>query len=265
VFGPLEMTSTLFYDDHERIVPNRAYSYRLAPDGIRKSVLSYANAGATSLFTTVNDLARWLDNFRTGRVGGLEGVARLVEPGVLTDGEVLDYALGISTASYRGAARLGHGGADAGYRTYAGYFPEHDLGVIVLSNHASFNPTGKAMDIVDLVIGPVLPEERPSPNVASRQESDWPQPSSEDLWALEGRYYSAELDTAYDLLLSGETLIARHHRHPDILLSPRGEDHFRGAAWFFGDVRIERDENGEPVGFRITSGRVRNLFFQLQP
>ena len=33
---------------HERIVENRAYSYKKVGDGWKRSVLSYANAGATS-------------------------------------------------------------------------------------------------------------------------------------------------------------------------------------------------------------------------
>jgi hypothetical protein len=52
------MTSTLFYDDHEKIVANRAYSYHPDNAGFKKSVLSYANVGATSLFTTVEDLSK---------------------------------------------------------------------------------------------------------------------------------------------------------------------------------------------------------------
>jgi hypothetical protein len=32
--------------------------------------LNYANVGATSLFTTVEDLARWIHNFDDAKVGG---------------------------------------------------------------------------------------------------------------------------------------------------------------------------------------------------
>jgi CubicO group peptidase (beta-lactamase class C family) len=56
VFDPLGMVHTQVYDDHERLVRNRAYSYRRGGDGAWiKSVLSYANRGATSLFTTAGD------------------------------------------------------------------------------------------------------------------------------------------------------------------------------------------------------------------
>ena len=61
----------------ERIVKDRAYSYQPSGDGIAKSVLSYANSGATSLFTTAEDLALWLGNFKTGTVGGLKAIEQL--------------------------------------------------------------------------------------------------------------------------------------------------------------------------------------------
>jgi len=48
VFAPLGMNATQVYDDDERLVPGRAYSFQNGADGVRKSVLSYANAGATS-------------------------------------------------------------------------------------------------------------------------------------------------------------------------------------------------------------------------
>ena len=60
IFDPLQMEQTLFYDDHEKIVKNRAYSYYSGDEGYKKSVLSYANVGATSLFTTVEDLSLWV-------------------------------------------------------------------------------------------------------------------------------------------------------------------------------------------------------------
>ena len=53
------------------IVRNRAYSYAEKDDeGFQHSVLSYAIAGATSLFTTVEDLALWDQNFYKAAIGG---------------------------------------------------------------------------------------------------------------------------------------------------------------------------------------------------
>ena len=147
VFEPLGMASTQIYDDHERLVPGRAYSYGNGENGIKKAVLSYANSGATSLFTTAEDLAKWLRNYRTAEVGGPAVWAQMQERGVLNDGDTLSYALGIGIGTYRGLRRIQHGGADAGYRTMLAYYPEIDAGVVVLSNLGSFS-TGQMANAV---------------------------------------------------------------------------------------------------------------------
>ena len=72
IFKPLGMTNTHFHDDHERIVKNRAYSYTSdgAGKGFKLAALNYANVGATSLFTTAEDLTRWMINFEDKKIGG---------------------------------------------------------------------------------------------------------------------------------------------------------------------------------------------------
>jgi CubicO group peptidase (beta-lactamase class C family) len=139
VFEPLEMRSTQVYDDHRRIVPGRAYSYRRAGDGWEKSVLNYANNGATSLFTSTEDLARWLRNYGHSRAGGARATAMMRERGVLAGGDTILYALGLLVNRHRGLERMMHGGADAGYRATASYYPALDAGVVVLANTSSIN------------------------------------------------------------------------------------------------------------------------------
>src|SRR5260370_7777619 len=101
IFQPLGMTRTHFHDDHRRIVRDRAYSYEKARDGFQASPLNYANVGATSLFTTAPDLVKWLDNFRDPKVGGPKAIARLQEQAVLSNGEKIEYPLGVSVSKYR--------------------------------------------------------------------------------------------------------------------------------------------------------------------
>ena len=60
IFRPLGMALTLFLEDFHRIVANRADSYSpRAEGGYLRRNLSYCTVGATSLNTTVPDLARW--------------------------------------------------------------------------------------------------------------------------------------------------------------------------------------------------------------
>lgn len=150
VFDPLGMRDTQVYDNHQRLVPGRAYSYQPAGDGFAKSVLSYANAGATSVFTTTEDLALWLRNIGSARVGG-EEVARMMRTrGILAGGDTTRYGLGVMVGKHRGLDVIFHSGADAGYRSAVSYYPQLDAGVVVLGNLSSIDADETADRIAEI-------------------------------------------------------------------------------------------------------------------
>ena len=267
IFEPLDMHATQIYDDHERIVEGRAYSYRDGAEGIQKAVLSYANSGATSLFTTVEDLAKWLRNMHTTTVGAPEVWTQMQERGILANGDTLGYALGIGVGEYRGLRRLQHGGADAGYRTILSYYPEIDAGVIVFSNVASFNMRMSPNRIAEIFFEDhMAPRETANPaepETSAPQKEPW-KPDTSELEAYTGWYFSPELETYYTIVLDEDQLIAEHRRHGRIALSPEEQDTFSGSAWFFSDIAFDRDEAGGVAGMHVSSGRVRNLRFEKQ-
>ena len=76
IFKPLNMTSTHFRDDHAEIVKRQAYGYVPDKATFRLSVTNFDTVGATSLLTTVEDLAVWDRNFYDKRVGGEAGSSR---------------------------------------------------------------------------------------------------------------------------------------------------------------------------------------------
>jgi CubicO group peptidase (beta-lactamase class C family) len=275
VFAPLGMTRTHVHDDHERIVPDRAYSYQASPTGgtYRHAVLTFANAGATGLFTTAEDLARWLANFGTGRVGGPAVLRQMQERGVLASGDTLGYAYGLVVDDHHGLRRLHHGGEDAGYRAELAYYPALDAGVVVLSNSALFDAGATARAVAEAFFGDRMrpqPETplAPAPPSAVAAPSTPPaapwRPAAADLSQYVGRYYSPELETTYAVALEGSRLVARHRRHGAIPLTPLERDAFRGGAWYFSRVRFERGAGGRVGGLLVSGGRVRDLRFDRQ-
>ncbi len=157
VFYPLEMSSTHFQSDHDRIVVNRAYSYAPDPDNVYRNVASNLTAlGSSSLFTTVEDLAAWVVNFQTARVGGPEVVRLTHERGVLNNGQQIGYAFGQGVGEYRGLPTVSHGGSWAGFRTHLIRFPDQDLAVIVLGNSSAVNAGGTARQVADIYLVDVL-------------------------------------------------------------------------------------------------------------
>jgi CubicO group peptidase (beta-lactamase class C family) len=261
VLDPLGMHDTQVYDDHQRIVKGRAYSYVTSDEGLRKSVLSYANAGATSLFSTAEDLAKWIRNWKYATVGGQTALKEMQVRGILNNGDTLDYALGIEVQTWRGLHRIAHGGADAGYRTYIAYFPEIDAGVVTLGNHGAFNSGAIAAGAIEAFFGDKLSPEPPTPAqpVAKAQEQ-W-KPTRSELARYAGRYFSDELETFYIISVKDSNLVAYHRRLGSVVLTPGTKQaQFRSGEFALQNVRFTESANG--VKMFVTTGRTRDVKFR---
>jgi CubicO group peptidase (beta-lactamase class C family) len=157
IFQPLGMTHTHFHDDYTMVVKGRAAAYtRRADNQWHVSLPNYDTYGATSLFTTVGDLLKWNANFAKPVVGNAALLSAMRTSAVLTNGDTTGYGLGLATEVYRGAQLIGHGGADAGYRSYLGQFPQHGLSVAVLCNYGAANPAAFAQRVADALIADKL-------------------------------------------------------------------------------------------------------------
>jgi len=263
VFEPLEMNSSLIYDDHEKIVNNRAYSYSRTDTGYQKSVLSYANYGATSLFTTVEDLSKWANNFETMKVGNANVMAMMEQKFVLNNGDTIDYALGQIINTYKGLKMASHSGADAGYRTFLARLPEQHFSVAVFSNLGQFSAAALSRSIIDVFLADELKEEPEQAQPVSQPEEETSfDVSTVNLSDYTGRFYSDELETFYDLAVEQDTLVAHHQRHDDFNIIPVNTDKFQGSVWFMNDIEFTRDARGKVDGMKVSNGRVRNLKFR---
>ncbi|QMW00757.1 serine hydrolase domain-containing protein [Spirosoma foliorum] len=263
VFTPLGMKNTLFYDDDERIVKGRAYSFHRSNDlsagFFKKSVLSYANAGATSLFTTVEDLAKWINNFKNTTVGNAATMTQMLERGRLTKGDTIPYAFALVHGTHKGLPYYGHSGADAGFRSNITYFPKEDYGFIVLNNLAETNPTGKALEIADIYLAAYQQKgkETPTPPKAPTTDKKPDKLVSAD---YVGRYYSPELEAIYTIRPKGDGLELVHVHHGEVALKPTDKDKFSTDWWFASTIDVVRNSKNIVSGLRMSNGRVRNLW-----
>ncbi len=269
IFAPLGMNNSQFYDDCTRIVRNRAYPYWM-PEGVElvKGTLNYSYVGPTSLFTTSADMAKWLINFGHPTVGGEQIMNRMMsETAILNDDERSTYGFGVGVTEYRGLKIVLHSGHDAGYRAFNAYFSDYDFGVAILSNFYSVNVMKLGLAIADIYLADELePEEEDQLRSPTIEDNE---PESADLISAQGKqlaeytggFYAGELGTHYQIILRDGKLLATHWRNEDVILSPLGADLFAGDKWWFKQVQFLRDDEGRLIGFRLTTGRVRNLLF----
>ncbi|WP_296382560.1 serine hydrolase domain-containing protein [Winogradskyella sp.] len=206
IFKPLQMTNTLFYDDHEKIVKNRAYSYHSVENNkYKKSVLNFANVGATSLFTTVEDLALWSMNFSSLSVGDKAIIDKMNTLAVLNNGETFGGAYGQFKNTYKGLNQIQHGGADAGYRSYLGRFPDQNFAVMVFSNLAQSNPGNLALQVADLYLEDTF-EKQTDATTASKGDVKYINLSNEQLKRLGGHFWNDDQNYARKIYLKNDTL-----------------------------------------------------------
>jgi CubicO group peptidase (beta-lactamase class C family) len=165
MFKPLGMTSTFFRDDHAVIVKNQAYGYAVAGSGFKFSVPNYDTVGASSLLTTVEDLAKWDQNFYDFKVGGNTLIEAMQTPTTLNGGDKLEYTHGLVVSQYKGLKIVEHGGADAGYRSSLMRFPEQKLSVACLCNLANTNPGQLARQVADIYLAGQLKSDAPKPKI----------------------------------------------------------------------------------------------------
>jgi CubicO group peptidase (beta-lactamase class C family) len=256
MFKPLGMQHTHFHDDYSFLVKNRANSYGPQPSGgrYRYVALSYSNVGATSLFTTVGDLARWDENFYTGAVGGKELIAQMQVKGKLNNGQEIPYASGISTREYRGLRVVEHSGGDAAFRSHFMRFPEQHFSAIVLCNAGDAPTTRLAQQVADIYLKAEL---KPAPE-SSTTSADAAKPvevkiDPKLLDAYVGEYMLPP-NTIVSFMRNGDQLMTQAPGQPPFQVFPSSETSFFPKQ-FEAQITFERPAaDGKSAGFKLRQG-----------
>ena len=268
IFEPLGMDDTHFHQESTRLVPRRALSYGGDREsGFRQTYLgNFDKSGAGGLYTTIQDLAAWDRNFETGEVGGAEFLDLMLTPGVLTSGEALNYAFGLTLGEADGRRTVGHGGSFMGFRADYVRYPEEGISAAALCNLGSINPGQLTRRLVrETLDGPDPQDQRVRVASGDGQGDDAgrrppPAPSSLSLRDYAGTYRSDEVGTTVTVRWTGAGLTATRPGSTDSMeLEWLDGDRFRfSGAGLVLDFQVA---DGVPTGFRLDAGRVRNLLF----
>jgi CubicO group peptidase (beta-lactamase class C family) len=162
IFEPLKMTHTRWRDDFRAVVPNRALAYGVGAGGWIQDTPVENIIGAGGMLSTVGDWLLWNENFTHAKVGGPEVVKMQQIPAVLSGGQMISYAAGLTIGTFDGFREVSHGGSTGGYRTWIGRYPEQGVSVAVMCNSAQANPTQLGRETARLWTGGV-PAPKPTP------------------------------------------------------------------------------------------------------
>ncbi|HEY4218559.1 MAG TPA: serine hydrolase domain-containing protein [Gemmatimonadaceae bacterium] len=269
IFRPLGMTHTEFRDDHNALIPQRALGYRPSGSTYRTSEPEFDVVGDGGVYSTVGDLAKWDANFRDARVGGQEGIALMLAPGHLNDGETIPYALGLTLGEFHGLKTVSHGGAYGGYQSEFLRFPDQHISVITLCNTSLASPTlaeqvstvrlglasqKPSMAPVDLTVGLLAAGTSELPT-----EQVKPQRRANEFAPLAGEYYSEELALPVTLIARDGLLVLQRRSADELRFVPLGTDLFTNSDKML--LRVVRSSTGQVTSFTLTINRVRDLVF----
>jgi len=247
IFKPLEMKNSHFHDDYTMPIKNRASGYFPAGGGKYKNFIStFDCVGSGGLFTSVEDLFLWDQNFVHKKVGGKDVFDLMHTKGKLNSGKELDYAFAITIGSYKGLKTVGHGGALGGYRSAILRFPEQNFSVICLSNLSSFNPSRLSRQIADIYLAAQFKEEF-KPEIKPAEEGKFIQLSEEKLKEKAGDYIQPKTGDIMRLFVREGKLYTRvtGQAYP---LAARSETEFRVLEVPVDTVlRFEKQSKGKPL------------------
>lgn len=187
VFEPLGMSSAAFLTSSGNFLPDQAQGYWRDRDGILYRMSGSCDVhGDGMMHASASDMVCWLRNLKTRTVGGAGLFDRFLAPGHLDDGRSLRYAAGWELDRYRGLHAVRHGGMSSGFQSHIAWFPELDVGVVILGNFRPYLPWVMANGVLDALIGPRdASRQSPSPQMHSGEGAA---SSSDD---VTGRYFTA--------------------------------------------------------------------------
>lgn len=217
---PLEMNDTQIESYVGEVIHNAAESYSYDKEqGYINPKSNRAIFGAAEVYTSIQDLVKWINNYQTADIGGKAVNDLFLEPFILNDGSNSEYALGIGISSYRGLKRYRHTGGHEDFLTQLSYFPDHDLGIITISNFG-----GKGWLSTTKIAELLLKDHMSSP---VDKENNQIEIEKEKLEQFAGLYLSNTLNSTINLTIAEDTLTIDDGRK----LIPVTQNSFRIDGW----------------------------------
>ena len=252
VFGPLGMTRTMVRPTAEHIVPESSEGYAPGSDGFLEIGDLGGAVGAGGIYSTVEDLQTWVENYDTPRVGSREIFDEMMTSYVLINGDSTNYGYGLGVGQHRGLRQIAHGGADVAHRSGLVYYPEINAGITVQSNHGGFN-SGIAARFAEAFFADAMePEEDDAADPSGDFDPESYDP--EDFDDFVGRY---ALDTSPSFVLTftreGETFHTQATGQQRLDIIPTSDSTF-SLVQVEAAVIFHRTDDGEVEGVTLDQG-----------
>jgi len=249
LFAPAGMTRS-YYCSERTIRKGHAHGYDTDSTGL--VIKGFVNHrwpyAAGSLCSTAGDLAAWNQALhKSDRILNRTSYRDLVGPAALNDGTKLRYGLGFALVDLAGRPAISHGGDINGFASFAAYWPEQDLTVVVLLNsQGPARPDAMAAAIANIVLGPAPDRTQTFAGNAAEYAGTYTGPGR-------GRPMTVWIADS-----AGQVRIRRAPNGPWQALSYRGGDSFSAG----GSLLTFDRKDGKPTQLRMDAGYAHNILLR---
>ena len=165
IFDPLDLQADVKVSSG-KIIKNRARGYK-PTESTYTDVLSESVPGASNFYFSMNDMFTWMNMFLQRNSRFEQPVTKMMTPSfVLPSGDTLSYSFGLNVKDYKGVQRVYHSGGTQGFASYMMLFPEHGLGITVLTNNEKINVADIIYQLTEEILAEFLIKEKPVERIA---------------------------------------------------------------------------------------------------
>ncbi len=260
IFQPLGMSKSFVMDIQGEIFPDMANSY--SPSNNQWATM-YDNStafGQGGIYMSLDDIEKWFIHLTKAGEQGEQPIYSLLKKAVLTNGDTLNYALGIENDIFKNINFWQHTGSSAGYRTAFTWIPSTNQVILLKSNYSSFDAIKTTQKVMSILISIPLENEMPkTPPTTKATESSPMDIQSAQSWL--GDYFCKEMDVRYSFQFSNNTLYCIHPIRGQAEVKKTSDGKY-SARPFFTSLRPITDKKGNITHIFMDTSDLIHLKFE---
>ncbi len=263
IFIPLNMNDSYIHEGSNSISRNSSSSYKKDGyyDGIDVPRTTFQeqvkNIDIFSVHTTIDDYGKWMNNYKTGKVGGTETL-KLIETGIHDDPDSWNWAFGFQKTKYKGINQKLSQGIIQGYRTYASYYPEMDVSLLYFTNDGEWRTFYLANKIADIVLNisnnqneitSSYSVDADTYNISEVETKNFPKTDID--FNIHGDYYNSAISKNFVVTESNGKAVLKMFGLEDIMMEQTSMDTFKTDKWHITKLIFLKDEKGSVNGCKV--------------
>ena len=259
IFQPLGMSKSFVMDKQGEIFPDMANSYSPLNNQWATMYDNSTAFGQGGIYMSLDDIEKWFIHLTNAGKQGEIPIYSLLKKAVLTNGDTLNYALGIENDTFVNLPFWQHTGSSAGYRTAFTWIPSTNQVIILKSNYSSFDAIKTTQEIMSILFS--IPAKNEMPKTPLSKSADAFSMDIQAAQGWQGDFYCKEMDVRYSFQLLNNTLYCIHPIRGQAEVKKASDGKY-SARPFFTSLRPVMDKKGNITHIFMDTSDLIHLKFE---